>query len=117
MNNSRIRLKFKISCLKQEDKTSFTPNNVVILLTVYELDTCSRELNTGFTLKDCLFGVSKITENADPDKYVYTGCGVAFDLCLIFSLPDGSMSKNVIIFGAGMISSLRIDNKKWYFNC
>ena len=29
-------------------------------------------------------------------------------------LPDGSMSKNVIIFGVNMTSSLHIDNKKKY---
>ena len=29
-----------------------------------------------------------------------------------FSLPDGSMDKNVIIFGVGIGSSVRIDNKR-----
>ena len=29
-----------------------------------------------------------------------------------FSLPDGSMVKNAIIFGAGMSSSVHIDNKR-----
>ena len=29
-----------------------------------------------------------------------------------FSLPDGSMGKNVIIFGVGIGSSVRIDNKR-----
>ena len=38
MNNSRIRLEFKASCLKQEDTTAYTPNNVVSLYIVYELD-------------------------------------------------------------------------------
>ena len=37
MNNSTIRFKFKGSCLKQEDKTAFTPNNVAHLLVVYYL--------------------------------------------------------------------------------
>ena len=36
MNNYRIRLKSKGSCLKQEDKTPFTPKNVVNLFTVYQ---------------------------------------------------------------------------------
>ena len=43
-NKSRIRLKFKGSCLTQEDKAPFTPNSVVNLLMVYELDTWSRDL-------------------------------------------------------------------------
>ena len=40
-NNSRIKLKFEGSYLKQEDKAPFTSNNVVNLFIVYELDTWS----------------------------------------------------------------------------
>ena len=54
MNSSERRLKFKESCLKQEHKALFTPNNVINLSIVYELDGWSRDLNTDFTLKDCL---------------------------------------------------------------
>ena len=71
MNNSKIRLKFKESCLKQEDKAAFTPNNIVNLFIVFNLDRWSRDLNTDFTLKDCLFGAVKLTKNADPDKYKF----------------------------------------------
>ena len=38
--------------------------------------------------------------------------GIGFDLRLEFSVPDGSVGKNVIIFGVDMSSSVRIDNKK-----
>ena len=55
-NKSRLRLRFEGSCLKQEDTTLFTSNNVVNLFIVYKLDTWSRDLNAEFTLKDCLFG-------------------------------------------------------------
>ena len=44
MNNSRIRLELKASCLKQ-DKVPFTPNNVVYLYIVYDLDIWSQDLN------------------------------------------------------------------------
>ena len=49
-------------------------------------------------LKDCLFGDFKLAKNVDPDNYLYTGCGIGivFDSCSNFSLPDGSMRKNVI---------------------
>ena len=67
-NKSRLRLRFEGSCLKQEDTTPFTQNNVVNLFIVYELDISSQDLNTDFTLKDCLFGAVKLTKNADPDK-------------------------------------------------
>ena len=114
MNNSKIRLKFKGSCLKKKDKAPFTPSNVVNLFIAYELDTWSRDLNTGFTLKDCLFGAVKITKNVDFYKCVYTGYGIGFDSRSEFSLPDASMGKNVIIFGVDMISSVHIHNNKKY---
>ena len=112
MNNSRIRLKFKGSYLKQEDKAPFTPKNVVNLLIVYELDTWSQELNTDFTLKDFSFGSVKLTKNADPDKHKYSFSNLRFDSRSEFSLPDRSMSKNAIIFGVDMSLSLHLDNKK-----
>ena len=65
-------------------------NNFII---VYELDRWSRDLNTDFYLKDCLFGAVKITKNAYSDKYVYTGYRIGFDSRLEFSLPDGSMGE------------------------
>ena len=55
MNNSRIRVEFKKSCLKK-DKVTFTPRNVVELFIVYELDTWSKDLNADFTLQDSLLG-------------------------------------------------------------
>ena len=32
-----------------------------------------RTLNTDFTLNNCLFGFAKLTKNANPDKYKYSG--------------------------------------------
>ena len=55
--------------------------------------------NSDFTLKDCLFGSVKLAKNTDPDKFVYSGYGIGFDLCSEFSLTDGSMGNNVITFG------------------
>ena len=112
MNNSRIRLKFKGSYLKQEDKAAFTPNNVVNLFIIYELDTWSRDLNTNFILKDCLLRAVKLNKNDDPNKCKYSGYDIGFDSLSEFLLPEGSMGKNVIIFGVDMSSSVHIDNKK-----
>ena len=66
MVNSKIRLRFTGSCLKQ-DKATFTPNIVVNLYIVYELNILSQDLNTKFTLKDSLFGSGKITKNISKD--------------------------------------------------
>ena len=53
-----------------------------------------------------------LAKNADPDKDVYSGYGIGFDSRSEFSLPDGSMGKNLIIFGFFINSSVNIDNKK-----
>ena len=57
-----------------------------------------------------MFGAVKLTKDADPDKYKYSGYGIGFDLRSEFSFTDGSMGKNGIIFGADMSSSVHIDN-------
>ena len=65
---------------------------------VYELDTWSRDLNSGFTLKDCLFGGVKLAKNVDRDKYVYNDYGgIGLDLRSKSSLSDNSVDKSVII--------------------
>ena len=46
------------------------------------------------------------------DKYVYIGYGNGFDLSSEFSLADGSMGKNVTIFGVDMSFPVGFDNKK-----
>ena len=57
------------------------------------------------------FGAVKLTKNADPDKYKYRGYGIGIDSRSYSSLPDGSMGRNVIIFGADMSSTVYIDKK------
>ena len=63
-------------------------------------------------LKDSLSGAVKTTKNIDPDKCVYSGYGIGFDWLSEFSLLDGSMGENVIIFGVDMSSSVHINKKK-----
>ena len=70
-----------------------------------------RNLSKDFTLNNCLFGSVKLTKNADPDKYKYSGCSIGFDSRSEFLFKDGNMGKNVIISGADMSSSVHIDNK------
>ena len=115
-NNFRIILKLQGSCLKQENKATFISNNAINLFIVFELERWSRDLNTDFFLKDCLFGAVKITKNADPDKYVYIVYGTGFKSCSEFSLPDCSMDKNDIIFGVDMRSSVHTDDNSWYWS-
>ena len=48
-------------------------------------DTWSRNLNPDFTLGDSLFGAAKLTKNADPVKYGYSGYGIGLDAGLKIS--------------------------------
>ena len=84
----------------------------MILFIVYGCDTWSRDLNCDFFKKNCLYGGVKLTKNANRDRYIYSGYGVGFDLRSEFSLPNGSVGKNVFILRIGMSSSVHIDNNK-----
>ena len=61
------RMEFKGICLKQ-DTVSFLHKNVVNLYISYKLDTWSKDLNTDFSLDNCLFGAAKLANKANPDK-------------------------------------------------
>ena len=58
-----------------------------------------------------LFGSVKLTKNADPEKYKYSDYSIGFDSRSEFLFTDGSMGRNVIIFGADKSSSVHADNK------
>ena len=64
---------------------SLLHKNVINLYIIYKLDTWSRNSNTDFTLDNCLFGAVKLTKNADPDKYGYSGYGIG---CTFTSFMD-----------------------------
>ena len=83
---------FKGSCLKQKNGIFTLPNRIF----VYKLDTWSRDLNSDFTLKYCLFGGVKLAKNDDLDDCIYIGYSIGFDLRSKFSLPDGSVGKNIM---------------------
>ena len=89
----------------------YIPKKVINIYISYTLNPWLRNLNTNFTLKDCLFGSVKLTKNADPDKYKYNGYGIGFGSRPKFLFTEGSMGINVIIFKADMSSSADNDNK------
>ena len=84
---------------------------MVNLFIVYELDSWPRDLDTEFAIVSCLFGGVKLTKNADPDNYVYSGYGIEFDTKIEYSLPDDSEGKIFITFGADISALLHVDNK------
>ena len=78
------------------------PKKVINLYISYTVGSKLRNLNTAFTLTNCLFGSVKLTKNADLDKYKYSGWGIGFDSRSEFSFTEGRYGKNFIIFGADM---------------
>ena len=55
------------------------PKKVINLYTSYTLNPQLRNLNTDFTLGNCLVGSVKRTKNADLDKFKYSGYDIGFD--------------------------------------
>ena len=60
---------------------------------------------------DCLFGVVKLTKNANPNKCTYSGYETGFDSRSLFSISNFDWGKNAIIFGVDMSLSLHANNK------
>ena len=87
------------------------PKEGINLYISYTLNLQLRNLNTDFSLGNCLFGSVMLAKNADLDKYKYSDYGIGFDSCSKFSFPDGCIGKNVITFGGYTSSSVQIDNK------
>ena len=84
----------------------------VNLYICYTLDRWSRDLVIDFVLGYCFFGSENLTKDADPDKDKYSSYGIGFNSRSQFSFIDGSMGKNVIIFGADMNSFVHVDNNE-----
>ena len=85
------------------------PKNVINPYISYKVNPQLKNLNTNFTLNNCLFESLKLMKNIDLDKYKYSRYSIAFDSSSKFLFTDESMGKNVIIFGADISSSLYID--------
>ena len=107
---TKTRVEFNGSCLKQ-DSVTFNHGKVVNIYIVYEI---SKSINISNypTLKNCLFGAVSLTENANIDRYKYSGYGIEFDRHGSFSFLGIELGRNVIIFGVDMSSSTKIDNRK-----
>ena len=67
------------------------------MLIVYELDTCSIDLNTKFLLSNC-FGAVKLIKNANCDKFRNSGYGIGFDARSSFPINGHQWCKNIFCF-------------------
>ena len=106
---SKIRVKFNGSFLNRFPPTMLH-GDIVNIYIVYETTSEYKDINYP-TLENCLFGSSKLTKNADINKYGYSGYGIGSDRETSFSF-DNEVGKNVIIFGVDMSSSTKINNRK-----
>ena len=107
---TKTKLEFNGSCLKQGSVT-YNHEKIVNIYIVYEI---SKSINISNypALENCLFEAAvSLNKNAGIDKYRYSGYGIRFDRKGSYSIGK-EVGKNVIIFGADMISSSYIDNKK-----
>ena len=107
-DNARIKVKFNGDFLKQ-DKVTYNHGPIVNIYVVYRLTPTTKD--SSVTLQNCLLGTVKLKKNADIDKYKYSGYGIGFDSRGSFSNPSGGYGRNVIIFGADLNSSSRVNNK------
>ena len=73
--------------LKTKKHTTYAPPNKIFFI-IDELDTCSKDLNSDFTLNNCLVGSVKLAKNTEPDRYVYIRYGIELDSGSLFSLPN-----------------------------
>ena len=103
---TQAKVEFNGSCLKQ-DKVIFNHGKVVNTYIVYKISN-SINISDYLTLANCLFGAVSLTKNADVDRYGYS----RFDRHGSSSFPGTGLGRNVIIFGADMSLSTKIDNRK-----
>ena len=78
---------------------------------VHELNARPKNPPNNFKLKICLFGVTNRVKNGDKKKWVYSGCGIAFDGSGSWNF-DNDLSRNVIIFYVDNILSSHNNNNR-----
>ena len=76
-DTNKIRVKFNGGCLKQ-DRPTLLHGGIINVYIVYEI-TNNFNVSSYPTLKNCFFGVVKLTKNIDIDKYGYSNYGIGFD--------------------------------------
>ena len=97
---TKTRVEINRSCLNK-GKVTFNHGRRVAIYTVYDI---SRNIN--------ISDYPTLENNADIDKYKYSGYRIRFDRHGSFSFSGIGLGKNVIIFGVNMSSSVPVDNNK-----
>ena len=87
---------------------------IYIKLDVYEfvqrlLNLWSRNPINNFTLKDCLFGIFKLTRNTIKIKFISNWQGIAFDRADSWSFGN-NFARNAIVFAVDNSSSIHSES-------
>ena len=85
--NSKIKIKFNGSCLKQ-DKVTYNHGKTINIYIVYEISK-NYNISSYPTLENCLSGATSLTKHADIDQNKYSGDGIGFDKKGKFSVGNG----------------------------
>ena len=93
--------------VKQNNSTAKIVNTYIVL----HLDNWPNNPLRNFIIKDFLFGANSIVKNSDKEKWVYHGCGVAFQGKGTRNFSN-DFATNVVIFGTDNGSSSHADNPK-----
>ena len=96
MKNLFLDINFSRHCLINNNVS--IPKKVINLNPSNILSLWLRNLNTDFTLNNCLFGSVGLTKSADPEKYKYSGYGIGFDSRPDFLFTDGGVGKMTLFF-------------------
>ena len=72
----------------------------------------SWDVNTDFTLGNCLFGALKVNMNPDPSKFGYRSYCIGLDALLLLSWSYGEWVKKIVISGVDNSFSVYVDYKK-----
>ena len=94
---------------KENVKKSGSIVNIYIVYSLYQ-----KTISSNNTLKNCLFGASKVTKPgdiADLGKYIYSGYGLGFDSTGQFTHTQGGMARIIITFGIDSSNSVHATNK------
>ena len=117
-NDGRMHVYLQGNHFQQNNVIIPNNNNVINIYVVYKLDPISSTRNADYTIQNALFGSMKITKNTDSSKNKYIGYGLCFDEGDEFghTVRQGNFdcttnSKNVIIFGVDMSSSIHATNR------
>ena len=100
--DTKARVKFSGSCLKQ-DKATYNHGKIVNIYIVYEISK-NYNISSFLTLENCLFGAVALSKNAYTDQCKYFGYGIGFDRKEEFSFGNGC-SRN-FLFGEMLVEIL-----------